>query len=290
MQSAYTIEVVSIDGRRLDLPAKWNHYPRGARLGDMTSVFHAVTFLLLALAFQQWARRSWKLRSTDALLALTCIALGRQQRPLLVLLATTLAAGYVVWTSLPDSSNSMDLPSYEDFMLSLPDTPLPDTDTACERKKKEEDCTICWDSSEPLVTLPCTHQFCKRCLGLLGPNSRATCPLCRHPLFQNPYVNRVLELQKLHLALCAVNTVLYAVALIYHHRRGEYWQAWTPVVMFATAVGVIYAAVGDLPPRGREWWRSESVDLSLFCRGLAVACTLDAFLAVVKVLCISLFE
>ncbi|KAF2725495.1 hypothetical protein K431DRAFT_196219, partial [Polychaeton citri CBS 116435] len=100
------------------------------------------------------------------IVCLACLAWHRSKQPLLPL---SLAVGYTVWTSLPESFKSLNLPSHSVFMHRL---------QLVQPRNELDECKICWDSTHRLAEFSCGHRYCEHCLQLMGEHLQTTCPMC----------------------------------------------------------------------------------------------------------------
>ena len=92
-------------------------------------------------------------------------------------------------------------------------------------KKPEEECVVCWASSdeEPPLKLPCSHLVCKGCLTRLKDANRYTCPFCRVPLYTLSTTK--ITLFQLIAASSGAQLALALVLTALRVTRRQYWGA-----------------------------------------------------------------
>ena len=128
--------------------------------------------------------------------------------------------------------------------------------TVSQPGAEEKECMVCWDNSEPLTSLPCTHQVCKSCLQAMGDKQSMACPLCRRTFARPNHEHSSIWFQRSRTAVQAANVILSLVTAIYHWRRGQYWSVLTDLALLVPSTAIPLAIlVKQITAYGDEVWR-----------------------------------
>lgn len=205
---------------------------------------HAFTVAAMTALAVQWRVRPWLQRISDLTVCLACIS---WRQPNLPLLLPSFAVAYTVWTSLPGSLSTMNLPSHSKFMRQL---------EVVKAAGEQDACGVCWDDGQELAKLPCNHLCCRRCLQSMGAHFQTACPFCRRPLFSN-YDRLVFVFSKGSVTCTTLNTLLSLAQVVFQIRHAHYLDADTllPLATMCTLGGYLAFSGALIRRHERNWWR-----------------------------------
>ena len=199
----------------------------------------AVVLCSLPLQYPHSVRSAY---ISDLIAVLSCLLLSLRKPATLSL---SLAIAYVVWTLVPGSLSSLNLPSYAKFKRNT---------VFVHPKDESDECKVCYDTAHALAQLPCGHRFCEGCLQLMNEHFHTACPMCRRPLFSS-YDRTVLAVMKASVACGAVNAALHLLVCVHELRSAQYYSAIFSLG-FSCAIGRYLWHVGVLVRAfGENWWR-----------------------------------
>jgi hypothetical protein len=219
----------------------------------------ALTAGVLCSLFLQWPRATWSGYVRDLVAGLSCLALNLRKPATLSL---SLAIAYVVWTFVPGSLSSLNLPSYAKFRR---------TTVFVEPKDESDECRVCYDTAHALAQLPCGHRFCEGCLQLMNEHFHTACPMCRRPLFSS-YDRTVFVMFKASVTCGAVNAILHLLMCIHEVRSAQYYAAVFSfgfsclISRYLWHIGVLVRAFGE------NWWRGGATAMGMTPVSVRAAC------------------
>lgn len=229
----------TMDQTRGKLIARYTSKPRRPSGEDLVPYIQALTVLALSFLFILW-RKAWTQRVIDLSICIICISLHHLTLPLLSL---GIAVGHTFFTTSPGNFTSLELPTYAEFTRQLK-----------HESSEEQECGICYDSSQTLAQLPCSHYCCIRCLDLMAKDIQTICPYCRRPLF-DVYDRWVYVLTKGCFSFYGADAFLCAVIGVHYCKQA----AWGGALLFLGAscyFGVCFYMFLDLMKQfGDTWWR-----------------------------------
>lgn len=221
---------------------------------------------ILSISLLRWPRQDWSQRFVHLAIWVVCLVLHQLGLPLL---SFTFAVGFIVWTWLPGSLKSLNLPDHSQFMRSLGTLPPGDDG-------EHEECMICWDTKHPLAELSCKHKLCKGCLQLMGQHYQTACPLCHEALF-SIHDRKIFAITKTSVALAVVNWTLYILSATKNIQLGEFGMASVAAfVLFSNAVHFWTVSL-SIRSSGDSWWRGTPSKEGMQLRYISINLAMNVF-------------